>query len=85
MGPLYSDGFSIHIDTRSRGLPIVGHMQNFLNYDGLSVPEGCFILILANSADPDENAAFHQGLHCLPKYPFRGFQNTTYRVIKLDN
>ena len=32
--------------------------------------------VLANSADPDEMlhyAAFHLGLHCLPKYPFRGF------------
>ena len=32
---------------------------------------------LANSADPDEMphyAAFHLGLQCLPKYPFRGFR-----------
>ena len=38
-----------------------------------------FFLILANSADPDEmqhHAAFHQGLHCLIKYPIRGFQYT---------
>ena len=31
--------------------------------------------ILANSADTDEmphHAAFHLGLHCLPKYPFMG-------------
>ena len=37
------------------------------------------ISILANSAEPDEMqhyAAFHLGLHCLPKYPFRGFQYT---------
>ena len=35
--------------------------------------------VLANSDDPDEIlhiAAFHLGLHCLPKYPFRGFQFT---------
>ena len=34
------------------------------------------VLILANSADPDEMqhiAAFHLGLHCFPKYLFRGF------------
>ena len=40
-------------------------------------------LILANSAGPDEmqhHAAFHLGLHCLPKYPFRGIQ----RVNKVD-
>ena len=32
--------------------------------------------VLANNAYPDEmphNAAFHLGLHCLPKYSFRGF------------
>ena len=31
--------------------------------------------MLANIADPDEMqhyAAFHLGLHCLPKHPFRG-------------
>ena len=35
--------------------------------------------VLTNSAGPDEipdDAAFHQGLHCLPKYPFRGFWYT---------
>ena len=34
---------------------------------------------LANSVGPDEiqhYAAFHLGLHCLPKYSFRGFSNT---------
>ena len=34
---------------------------------------------LANSADPYEMpnfAAFHLGLQCLPKYPFRGFRYT---------
>ena len=33
---------------------------------------------LANSADPDEmlrNAAFHLGLHSLPKYLFRGLRS----------
>ena len=32
--------------------------------------------VLANSAGPNEmlhDAAFHQGLHCLPKYMFMGF------------
>ena len=35
--------------------------------------------VLANSADPDEMphcVAFHLGLHCLPKYPFRGWSKT---------
>ena len=37
------------------------------------------VLILAYSVDPDEmqhHAAFHLGLHYLPKNPFRGFQCT---------
>ena len=36
------------------------------------------VSIFANSADPDEMqhfAAFHLGLHCLPKYLFTGMQN----------
>ena len=70
----------IHIDTMSVGLPIVyfkGSQVEFLNHDvflSLKV-----VFIMANNADPDEmqlHAAFHQGLHCLPKYPFRGFQYT---------
>ena len=34
------------------------------------------VFVIANSADPDEmphDVAFHLGLHCLSKYPFRGF------------
>ena len=41
------------------------------------------VLNLANSADPDEMqhyAAFHLGLHCLPKDPFRDFRYTKYKV-----
>ena len=37
-----------------------------------------FLVIIENSADPDEMqpyAAFHLGLHCLPMYLFRGIQN----------
>ena len=37
----------------------------------ISVPEDC--IFLAKSADPDKMlpyAAFHLGLHCLPKYLF---------------
>ena len=40
-----------------------------------SVPEAFFIL--ANNTNPDEmprSVAFHLGLHCLSKYPFRSFQ-----------
>ena len=35
------------------------------------------VFISENSADPDEMprlAAFHLGLHCFSKYPFRSFQ-----------
>ena len=42
----------------------------FLNYD-VFVPLKV-VLIFANSADPDEmqhHAAFHLGVHCLPKVP----------------
>ena len=34
------------------------------------------VLILTNSVDPDEiphHVAYHLALHCLTKYPFRGF------------
>ena len=37
------------------------------------------VFVLANSTDPDEMlhyAAFHLGLHCLQKYPYRGFQSS---------
>ena len=50
-----------------------GHSKNFLNYEvNLSMN---FVLIIANSADPDEMqhyAAFNLILHCLPKYLLRG-------------
>ena len=41
------------------------------------------VVILANSADPDEMqhliAAFHLGLHCLPKYPlYKGLINIVF-------
>ena len=41
-----------------------------------------FVLITANSADPDEmkhHAAFHLGHHCLPKY--QSFQYTKGQKI----
>ena len=63
------------------GVPIVyfkgSHVEFFLNfYVFLSLKD---VLILANSADPDEMqhyAAFHLGPHCLPKNLFRNFQYT---------
>ena len=51
-----------------------GHGENFL-YNNVFMSLNV-ILILANSADPDEmqhRDAFHLGLNCVPKYPFMGF------------
>ena len=68
--------FPIYINTISMGLPIMyfkGSNEEFFQISGISIPEG------ANSADPDEMqhyAAFHLGLHCLPKYLCRGFHYT---------
>ena len=62
--------FHIPIDTISMRLPIV-------RFKGSQVEIS--LLILANSADPDEMqhyAAFHLGLHFLSKYPLRGFHYT---------
>ena len=83
--------FPIHIDTISMGLPIVyfkGSQVKVSNYDVLlSLKVVLFNLSkqwrtrwkAAWCADPDEMqhyAAFHLGLHCLPKYPFKVFQQT---------
>ena len=40
-------------------------------------PHMYFFLVSENNVEPDEiphYVAFHMGLHCLPKYPFRGFR-----------
>ena len=42
------------------------------------------IFFFLNSVDSDEMphyAAFHLGLHCLLKYPFRGFPYTKVKII----
>ena len=70
--------FPIHIDTISMGLSILhfkGSQAEFSYLWCISIPEGCFNV--SKQCDPDEMqhyAAFCQGLHCLPKYPFRGSQ-----------
>ena len=56
-------------------MPLYLHVNQKSYYDDMIK----VVIILANSADPDEmqhNAAFHLGLHYLPEYPFRGFQYT---------
>ena len=52
------------------------HRLEFPNKRFLSL---MIVFVLANSVDPDEMlhyAAFHLGLHCLPKYAFRSHQYT---------
>ena len=51
-----------------------GHRMKFPNYDVFKSLK--IVLTSAKSAEPDEMqlyAAFHLGLYCLQKYPFRGF------------
>ena len=70
--------FSIHtggIDTISIALPILhfkGPQVDFFLNHGVFLSLKV-VLILADSADPDE-MPHYLGLHCLPKYPFKGFQ-----------
>ena len=65
----------MHIDAISMGLSHFAFLGDKARIF-LSMVYFCscrFVLILANSADPDEMqhyAAFHLGLHCLQKYPF---------------
>ena len=72
--------FPIHFDMVRIRLPIVcfkGSQVKVTKLCCISISEHC--LNIANSADPDKMqhyAAFHMGLHCLPQYPFRGFQYT---------
>ena len=74
--------FPIHIDTIIMGLSIVyfkGSQVDFLNYQVHVFQFGKVVLILANSADPDEmqhDVAFHLSLHCLPKYLVTDFKYT---------
>ena len=66
--------FPIHIDTTSMGLPIVYFKGAHFEFSKNLLLSLKIVLILGNSADPDEmqhDAAFHLGLHCLPKYSSR--------------
>ena len=71
----------IHIDTISMGLPILyfkGSQEEVSKFSCIFFPD--VVLILANSADPNEkqhHAAFHLGLHCLPKYGVTTIQRVT--------
>ena len=67
--------FPIHINAIRMWLSIKyfrGYSSEFPNYYVLKIPK--IGLTSAKSVDPDEMqhyAAFHLGLHCLPKNPFR--------------
>ena len=67
--------FPILIDIISLGLPTMpckGHRLEFPNYDVfLSLK-----IVLTSAKSEDPSAAFHLGLHSLPKYQFKGFQYT---------
>ena len=59
--------------------PIIDTISMGLNYDVLKFMSMKVVLIIANSGNPYEmqhGAAFHLGLHCLPKYQLSSFQNT---------
>ena len=72
--------FRIYIDTICMGLPIMFFKRSQVVFWKLCVYLSLkIVLVLANSADPDEmqhDAAFHLGLHCLPNYPFTGLHDT---------
>ena len=66
---------SIWFDTKSLEQFIIVHIKwTKVRFVSVKV-----VFTIANSVDPDEmlqNAAFNLGLHCLEKYPFRGFLST---------
>ena len=58
-----------------------GYRLAFPNQDTLKFLKN--VLVLANSTDAEEmqhNAAFHLGMHCFPKYLFRGFRQAGGRA-----
>ena len=71
--------YHIHIETISMEFSFCilrGYQSKFQEHDVF--PSLKIVFILSNIADPDEMlpyAAFHLGLHCLPKYIFTGTQN----------
>ena len=72
--------FPIHIDTISMEPSIVyikGLQVDFSKLWCSSTPEGC--VNFNKQCRPRLNTTFrvfHLGLHCLTKYPFKGFQYT---------
>ena len=81
VNPLYTNGFFFLVLYNKLGIDHYTY-QGVSCYDFQNNFIFClkiFFFILTNSVDPDEMphyAAFHLGLHCMPKYPFRGFLYT---------
>ena len=78
----YTNGFCLLVWYNKLGivhctyLGVSGYIVEEILYSFVWRP---FLPFKTNSVHPDEmqhNAAFHLGLHCLLKYPFRGFPNT---------
>ena len=68
--------FPIQIKAIRMGLSIIYFNRSQVVLYQLSLR---IFFTLTNSVVPDEMppyVKFHLGLHCLQKYPFRGFQNT---------
>ena len=80
MNPLYTNGFFLLVCYNELGIV---HCT-YLGVSGYNFQKKYILLsedlfAFTNSVDPDEmphNAAFHLGLHCSSKYPFRGFPYT---------
>ena len=77
--------FLIHVNIISMGPPIVyfkGTQVRFFFHTMINLSLNV-VLILANSADPDEmqhHAAFHLGLHCVQNNPFSGGVSTILTI-----
>ena len=80
--------YPMYIDTISMELSIVYFKVLPVKILSNNVCLFLKIVILANSADPDEMlsyAPFYLDLHCLPKYLFMGIQNKRVNIQMLTH
>ena len=83
--------FYIELQTIKMGWSIV-YIEGSQVIISPTPPKNCIFslkmdFVMANSVDPDEmphDAAFHQGLHCLPKHLFRYFSSSKGLTAKWD-
>ena len=79
---LYTNGFLLLVWYNKFGIVHCAYLgESGCNFKKKDVVFFCpkIFLTFTNSVDTDEMqhyAAFHQGLHCLQKYSFKGFPNT---------